>query len=227
MPASDTLLIACGSLEPEIETVLQRRAPEERPAVRFLDQNLHRHPEKLRDALQDELAEAGDRYRTLVLGYGLCSNGVIGLTVPSEVLYVPKVHDCIALYLGSRDAYEKSFRENPGCYYLTRAWLDLKKDPLGLMHGEYTQRVGEEIARECIEDEFRYYSEMVWVEDGAPDAAPYRERVKENARFLNKRFSEQKGSLQYFEKLVYGPYPEGEFLRFNKDETIKQLCFLK
>ena len=44
------------------------------------------------------------RYEAVLLGYGLCSNGLVGLAAQSVPLIVPRAHDCITLFLGSKEA---------------------------------------------------------------------------------------------------------------------------
>ena len=54
-----------------------------------------------------------------ILGYGLCSNGVVGVQTQNQPLIVPRVHDCISLFLGSAESHRNQLAEYPGTYYLT------------------------------------------------------------------------------------------------------------
>src|SRR5271169_4196374 len=59
------------------------------------------------------------QYDAILLGYGLCNNGIAGLTARTLPIVVPRAHDCMTLFFGSRDRYEDYFRKNPGTYFLT------------------------------------------------------------------------------------------------------------
>ena len=63
-------------------------------------------------------------------GYGLCSQGVIGVRANDCTLVVPRVDDCIAIFLGSASAYKKQSRTEPGTYYLTKGWIEVGESPL-------------------------------------------------------------------------------------------------
>ena len=54
------------------------------------------------------------KYDAIILGYTLCSNGVVGLSAGSESP-VPR-HDCITLFLGGEERYLNYFRAAiPAC----------------------------------------------------------------------------------------------------------------
>ena len=70
-----------------------------------LEAQLHLSPERLKAALRVAVAEADKPGATIVLGYGLCSNSVLGLKTEHATLVVPRVDDCIAMLLGSNEAF--------------------------------------------------------------------------------------------------------------------------
>lgn len=118
------LVIACA-------TVIEEMLPLLPPDVghRILDFGLHTDPPKLRKALQEAIDESKGRADTILLGYGLCSQGVIGLRANGCTLVVPRVDDCISIFLGSASAYKKQSRSEPGTYYLTKGWIEVEKAP--------------------------------------------------------------------------------------------------
>ena len=76
-------------------------------AYEILDFGLHFRPKRLKNALREVIDKSANDAVTLILGYGLCSNGTAGLKAPEATrLVIPKVHDCIAIFLGSH-AYDK------------------------------------------------------------------------------------------------------------------------
>ena len=73
-------------------------------------------------------------YDAILLGYGLCNNGIVGLTSRDRRLVVPRAHDCITLFMGSASRYMDYFRNHPGVYFTTTGWIER-----GGAHGELSQ----------------------------------------------------------------------------------------
>ena len=94
--------------------------------IELTGQGLHEQPEKLCQGLQDLIAETDDPegrpYDAILLGYGLCSNAIIGLaaTIP---LVVPRGHDCVTLLLGSKEKYKEYFDSHRGVYWYSPGWI--------------------------------------------------------------------------------------------------------
>ncbi len=84
-----------------------------------LEAQLHLSPERLKEALRAAVADADKPGATIVLGYGLCSNAVLGLKTEHATLVVPRVDDCIAMMLGSNEAF--AARVGEGARHLLRA----------------------------------------------------------------------------------------------------------
>ncbi|MBM4314126.1 MAG: DUF1638 domain-containing protein [Deltaproteobacteria bacterium] len=216
------VVVACRVMKPELEQV---RAETGGPAeILYLDQALHRTPAKLLGRLQEKIDEAAERASQIVLGYGLCSNGVVGITARRQGLVMPRCHDCIALFLGSPARYDRVFRDQPGTYYLTPGWIAEKKDPLGIME-ENEARFDRETALWVLEEEFRHYTRICLIDTGVGEMAPLRARARQNAEFLKKRYEEIPGSLDYFREIVQGPHGGDKFLRIGPGEAFRQEMF--
>jgi hypothetical protein len=105
MNYSRTLILACATV---IEEMLPLMPPEMKCQV--LDFGLHVNPEKLRNTLQETIDAVSTEYDTIVLGYGLCSQAIIGIKATHCRIVVPHVDDCIAIFLGSCAAYQQQFK---------------------------------------------------------------------------------------------------------------------
>lgn len=217
-------IIACGSIKPELEKL---RTEEDEVSIEFLPQNLHRAPHKMVEHIQKALDNVDEHFEKVILGYGLCSNGIVGLVAPKQGLYIPKTQDCIAFYLGSREKYYEIFSKHPGTYHLTPSWIDNEKDPLGLIENEYTRRVGREMAEETMQYEIRNYEYISFINTGAGDIEKYRKRAKENAAYFDKKFVEYNGTGQYFRKMLEGPYNTRDFIYIEPNCKVTQNEFLK
>jgi hypothetical protein len=224
MGKSRRVIIACRVMEPELQQVLAEGGGEEPVEILYLDQALHRTPNKMLGQLQERIDQAAATASCIVLGYGLCSNGVVGVEARQQALLIPRCHDCIALFLGSPSRYEKIFHEKPGTYYLTPGWIAEKKDPLGILE-ENEARFGRETALWVMEEEYRHYTHISLIDTGVEEMTPLRERAMENAVFMKKQYSEIPGSLDYFRELIRGPYTEEKFLRLAPGEKFTQEMF--
>ena len=217
------VVIACRIMQPEMEAL---RSEDKSVELRYLDQSLHRTPDRMPGLLQEQIDEVEKYASKIILGYGLCSNGIVGVTAPEQGLYVPKAHDCITLFLGSRAQYDKTFHEKPGTYYLTPGWVAEKKDPLGQMENEYIPKLGREMAEWGIKEELKHYTHIALIDTQVVNLAPLRQRAMQNAQFLDKKYEEISGALDFFKKILFGPYDNGDFLFLKQGETISQQPFL-
>lgn len=93
--------------------------------LQFLSQGHHDHPLPGRAEIQQCLdAVPAGRYDAILLGYGLCSNMLVGLGSSHTRMVIPRAHDCITWFLGSKERYQAAFTERPGTYYFTSGWLE-------------------------------------------------------------------------------------------------------
>jgi len=210
-------IIACRTLENEILSVKPGHVESE-----FLEYFLHRTPQRLNLDLQARL-NTDQTSQVIMLGYGLCSNGVMNLTSPRHTLVIPRVHDCISLLLGSRELYEREFFSLPGTFYLSKGWIDHGGDPLR-EYRTYAAQHGEKTARWVIEEQYRHYSRVVFIDTGVGDLDCYREYAREVAAFLKVRYEEITGSTRLLDKMMRGEW-DGEFVVTPPGELIRPSSF--
>jgi hypothetical protein len=171
--------------------------------VHFMDYGLHRVPAKMTGTLQEKINSIKEP-SLIVLGYGLCGNGVKGLKAGVHTLLVPRVDDCIALLLGSYRAYMREFQAVPGTYYLSKGWLESGSHPLK-EYQEYVPRYGEEQAMWIMDQQYQHYERLVMVAHQQADLEAYRSQAQEVARFCerwNMRYEEILGSDAYVRRLA-------------------------
>ncbi len=218
------VVIACRVIKNELDALLNENDPVE---VHYLDQNLHRNPEKMTGTIQAKVDEVSRYAGHIVLGYGLCSNGVVGVRAVSQEICVPRVHDCITLMLGSRQAFHEAFNAQSGTYYLSAGWLQRKKDPLGILEDEYIPRMGREEAVLGLREELQHYTRIVFIRGKDESVEDHRKRAMKNAAFLGMDYAEMEGSDRYFRKILFGPYDSSDFVCVPPGETIPQKPFLQ
>jgi hypothetical protein len=187
-----------------LEDLLVRLLPEEMArGVIYMDYGLHRVPNKMTWTLQDALNSIQEP-SLVVLGYGLCGNGLRGLKAGEHTLLVPRVDDCIALLLGSRRAYIRQFEAVPGTYYLSKGWLESGSHPL-LEYQEYVPKYGAKEAMWIMDQQYQHYERLVMVAHQQADLEAYRSQAQEVARFCerwNMRYEEILGSDAYVRRLA-------------------------
>jgi hypothetical protein len=143
--------------------------------VTFLDYGLHVFPKKLTAAVQEQIDEL-EKPGRILLGYGLCGNGLNGIQARQHTLLIPRADDCIAILLGSYQAYLKEFNDNPGTYYLTKGWLESGSDTLKEYH-QVRDKYGAENAEWIMDQQYQHYNRLVLVAHTQEDLEKYRPRA--------------------------------------------------
>lgn len=191
----------------------------------YLDQGLHRTPERMRSVVQEKIASVESHASEIILGYGLCSKGIAGVQCQHVRLVVPRCHDCITLFLGSRGAYRERIEKQPGTYYLTPGWIREKKDPLGIVETEYAPKLGRDLAVWGMREELRNYTHITFIDTGTGESEALRLRALENAVFFQKKIEYVQGHSDYLQRLLHGPYQEPDFLVLEPGAIIRMEMF--
>ncbi len=173
----------------------------------FLDYALHDVSKKLTAALQAALDQITEPSLVL-MGYGLCGNGLHGLKAGIHTLVIPRVDDCIALFLGSRDAYHAQFAKTPGTYYLSKGWLEAAVDPMA-SYEKYVAKYGQEQADYIFDTMYHNYRRLAFVAQSQEDLDRYGPRARAVGEFCRARlgmtYEEIVGSDAYLHSLATAP----------------------
>ena len=191
------IIIACRALEDLIRSVLPDTLP-----MTFMGYELHTRPKEMAPALQqriDALAEPS----VVLLGYGLCGNGVVGVKSGRHVLVIPRTHDCIAIFLGSYQAYADRFRRDPRTFYLTKGWLESGDGPLYDFR-VYVEQYGQETADYLIDTLYRHYHRICFVAFSDAELEQYRPQAMEVANFCKQRWGMVYEEVRGSDRLVNG-----------------------
>jgi hypothetical protein len=194
------VMIACQVLQSMLEERLPDGLAEQ---LTIMDYGLHRVPVKMTASLQAAIDNT-ERPSLVVLGYGLCGNGLKGLRAGRHTLLMPRVHDCIALLLGSRQAYMRQFEAEPGTYYLSKGWLESGSHPLK-EYEEYLTKYGQAEAEWLMDQQYGNYRRLALVASTQADLDQYRPQAHAVARFCGRwgyRYQEILGSDDYVRRLV-------------------------
>lgn len=201
----------------------------------FLPFGLHSTPDKLRTTIQSEIDSAeGGGYDFIALGYCLCSRGTMDIIARSVPVLIPRGHDCITMFLGSRARYADEFGSHPGTYYYSPGWIErsdgdveqgnitAKKDrETNERYEEYVRKYGEDNAKFLIEQETLWlanYTRAALIDMGIGDIKAYKDFVKNVASSHGWECSELDGDWSLIKKLADGDWSDEDFLSVKPGE---------
>jgi hypothetical protein len=218
-------LISCNVFQRELCAAIA-----ESPNVvdpEFLELALHESPERLRGKLQGRIdeASAAEGYEAVLLGYGLCGNGTVGVRARGIPLVIPKAHDCCTILLGSRAEFLARFGDALSASWSSAGYIERgstyfratdlgRSTGIGLEYDELAAQYGEENARyvwdtmhpAVAERELRY------IETPETAGLGYAETMRAKAAAEGKGFLLFQGSSRLLRALVAGGWDEDEFL---------------
>lgn len=167
-------------------------------------------------------------YEAILLGYARCNDGLVGVTARDIPLVIPRAHDCITFFFGSRGAYSRYFDDHPGTYYMTTGWAERntfgdagysrpaygKQGVMGKLglaepYEDMVAKYGKENAdfiMETMGDWRKNYSNMLYLTMDVCDEKPYIDAAKAEAAKYNWQFEQRPGEWSLLKKLFSGEW---------------------
>ncbi len=200
--------------------------------VVLMEQGLHLYPDKLRCQVQKSLDRTSDiqgrNYDASLLGYGLCSNGITGLSAKIPIV-VPRGHDCITLLLGSKEKYREYFDSHRGVYWYSPGWIETSAQPGKERYErtlrEYKEKYGHDNAEYLMNMEqnwMKQYSWATYIDWGFTNSQEEKEYTRRCAEYLGWKYDELKGDQGLMQRFVDGLWNENEFLIIRPGEKITE-----
>ncbi len=228
---------------------LYRSAAESRHLVdvRLLRLGLHDTPGQLRERLQEEIAAASRSDAApdaIVLAYGLCGGATAGIEAVGVPLVLPRAHDCITMFLGSRERYAREFTSEPGTYWYTADYLERGGSGASLVPGlgarsdeqlradreRYVERFGEDNAAYLMEvmGAWRdHYDRAAFIDMGTDGSGAAERAARAEAARRSWRFQRLEGDRRLLRRLLDGAWDDdflvlapGERLSMSTDDSI-------
>lgn len=218
-PRAPCALIACKVVEPEIAALGGDTAHFVRRE--FFEIGLHDRPGELRATLAAAIAraEADPAVQDIVLVYGLCGLALVDLAPKRCRLIVPRAHDCMTFFLGSKERYAACLAREPAAYWYAPGW-----DRAGRLPGpdrdarlreEFTQRYGPEAAADLLEAEREtraHYTTAIYTDLAQPGDEAHLAHAKNCAAALGWKFDHQPGDPSLLRDLLTGDWDSARFL---------------
>lgn len=223
------VVISCKVFQNFIEKYLPNQLVSQ---ITFLDYGLHSFPKKLRITIQ-EMIDQIDSPSLIILGYGLCGNGLDGIHSRQHTLLIPKTDDCIAILLGSYADYLREFSQNPGTYYLSKGWLESGSNPLQ-EYESYVARFGLDKADFLMDVQYKNYRRLAFVAHQPEDFLNLRWKALSIAEFCKRwgmKYEEITGSDRYLRSLaeIADSYQDAgeDFIVVGPGKELKQRDFIR
>ena len=229
-------LVLCDMLMLPAET-LSADSPHE-IVMSDLSASLHVEPLPLRDRIQEEIdrVEASDpEAEAILLGYGLCGGATAGLVARSKPLILPRAHDCVTIFLGSRERYEQEHAATPGTYWFTednvkrgdalKGWLvgdAARSGEVDRTYREYIEKYGQENAdylMEALGEWQSHYERGAFLETGLATDGTTREKARTESETRGWRFEPILSDLGLMERLLEGQWDD-DFLVVRPGEQL-------
>lgn len=195
-------------------------------SVNLFDQGLHNKPGSLREKLQFAIDQIKpDEADAILLVYGICGTSTLGLKATHTPLVMPRAHDCITLYLGSRESYLKEFNAHPGTYWYSTDYMERSKSSGGLgaampgvidnVYDEYVEKYGKDNAdylMEVMGEWTSHYTRAVFIDTNQGNTTGYENVAREQAHRRDWLFERKQGNRRLLEMLMNGQWNKDEFL---------------
>lgn len=202
----NTVVVACETLKKELETAMAQSGYR-RPVV-WVESGLHAWPDKLHARMQETLDSLPPEYTTVLLAFGFCGGSMVGIKAGGRTLVLPRVADCIPIFLGSA---EKRQAAGSDVYFLTEGYLAGEQN-IVREHAYYLDRYGEKRAGRIAKAMMAHYRQFAVIDTGAFSVPPIVAEIKPYADLLGIPVNVVEGDLAILRDLLAGPWDSGHFL---------------
>jgi hypothetical protein len=211
-------VLACDVFADEIAR-LQDEPAISLHSVTWLEMGLHDHPPRLRQAVQDAIAsiEVDASVEIILLAYGLCGQGLLGVQAGRCALVLPRASDCVAVLLGGEARREALLKDDPHTYFFTPGWVRGKRVPgpdrEQHVRALYAEKYDDETIEDLVEadrEAFAPYQRACYVD--ITDDARALAYSRHCADCLGWEFRQEEGDPGILRGLLAGPWDEREFL---------------
>ncbi len=187
---------------------------------------LHNEPVNLRVLLQQKIDALSPKdFDAVVLAYGLCGQATFGLVAGEIPIVLPRAHDCITLFLGSRARYQAQFEGNPGTYWYSLDYIERKEasgtfvtlgasvdsTDMQSKYEEYVAKYGQDNAdylMEVMGAWQSHYNRAVYIDLAIGDGTQLESQTKQEATKRGWTYERLTGDLTLIRRLLNGEWDQ-------------------
>ena len=194
--------------------------------------------------LQEKIDAIGSQdFDAIILAYGLCGQATQGLVAKNVPLVLPRAHDCITLFLGSRARYQQQFEGNPGTYWYSLDYIERKEasgtfialgasvDSTNIQskYDEYVEKYGRDNAdylMEVMGAWQSHYNRAAYIDLGIGNGAALEAQTRSEASRRSWTYERIAGDITLIRRLLNGEWNQdlvlqpGEQITMSYDEDV-------
>jgi hypothetical protein len=204
--------------------------------VELVQRGLHNQPENLRQHLQRIIdSSENQKYDAVLLSYGLCGQATAGLIARTHSLVIPRAHDCITIFLGSRSRYTEQFNNHPGTYWYAQDYIE-RDDGSGtslslgsgmdtniqIQYQDFIQKYGQENAdylMEVMGAWQQHYQRAAYIDMGIGDGFQVEQQAQQESVRRGWTFEKIAGDISLIKKLLEGEW-ESDYLVVHPGQSV-------
>lgn len=209
-------IVACDVFREELEAL-----GVDDSRITWLEMGLHDQPDRLRKEISGALLEVekNPEVENILMVYGLCGNGLLGVQAGRCPVVLPRAHDCISILLGGMEYHQAILKETPGTYFYSPGWIREKRVPgpdrdaylkalYGERHGNDQEMIADLI--EADHEAFAHHECAAYVD--WTDNREAEDYARTCADCLGWNFRRLNGNPSLLRSLLEGPRDDHRFL---------------
>ena len=195
--------------------------------VELIERGLHNRPEVLRQHLQNRIDSIQPhQYDAITLVYGLCGQATAGLQAQHVPVVIPRAHDCITLFLGSRQRYQYQFDTFPGTFWYAHDYIErdngsggalslgsgVETSNLDAEYQTYVEKYGKDNAdylMSIMGAWQKHYRRAVFIDLGIGDTKMLKAKTQSQAAQRGWSYEEITGDLVLLRRLLEAGWADG------------------
>ncbi len=189
-------VIACKVMKLELDRLLQS-VPQATEVI-YLEVALHCYPEKMKEAIKEQILSIKDKVDVIFLGYGYCQS-LKGIENEFEIPIVkPQMDDCIQILM-TPQKYASEIRKEVGTWFMTPGWAEAGAEMvIKETRADRVLKYGKDpltIAKRL----FVHYKRGLYVDTGASNGH-FMQRAAEFCEIFNLRLEKTEGTTAILEQ---------------------------
>jgi hypothetical protein len=192
-------VVACTVMKRELDRLLQNM-PEVTEII-YLEVALHCYPQKMKEAIKEQIASIKDKIDVLFLGYGYCQS-LKGIEDELDIpVVMPQMDDCIQILL-TPQKYASEIRKEVGTWFITPGWAEAGAEMvIKETHADRVVKYGKdplEIAKRL----FVHYKRGLFIDTGVGDNEYFIEKANEFCKIFNLTLDRTDGTATILEQAL-------------------------